>query len=60
LELTDLERIDLGVVSGEGIGFYEKLEFEHVEEVVIEGTVKHLMDEKIWVGVRAVCGRKEK
>jgi N-acetylglutamate synthase-like GNAT family acetyltransferase len=59
-QLADLEGAEIGVVTGEAVGFYEKLGFERAESVVIPRNEKYLYDEEIWIATRAVDGGKEK
>jgi N-acetylglutamate synthase-like GNAT family acetyltransferase len=58
-QLADLDGVGVGVVTGEAVGFYEKLGFERAESVVIPRNEKYPHDEEIWIATRAVGGRKE-
>jgi N-acetylglutamate synthase-like GNAT family acetyltransferase len=59
-QLADQEGMEIGVVAGEAVEFYEKLGFERAESVVIPRNEKYPQDEELWIATRAVGGRKEK
>jgi N-acetylglutamate synthase-like GNAT family acetyltransferase len=59
-QLADQEGAEIGVVTGEAVGFYEKLEFERAESVILPRNEKYPHDEELWIVTRAVGGRKEK
>ena len=59
-QLADQEGAKIGVVTGEAVGFYEKLGLERADSVIIPRNEKYPYDEELWIMTRAVGGREEK
>jgi ribosomal protein S18 acetylase RimI-like enzyme len=59
-QLADQEGAEIRVVTGEAVGFYEKLGFERVKSVIIPRNEKYPHDDELWIVTRAVGGRKDK